>query len=58
MRAFAAAWAGQPIVQQAAAQLPWGHLMVLIDKLIDSFVMQALPRGAIRGVQAEVRGMD
>ncbi|MHA7278101.1 DUF1016 N-terminal domain-containing protein, partial [Arthrobacter sp. Hz1] len=35
MRAFAAAWAGQPIVQQPAAQLPWGHIMVLIDKLDD-----------------------
>ncbi|WP_258059159.1 ankyrin repeat domain-containing protein [Arthrobacter sp. B1805] len=30
--------------------------MVLIDKLIDSFVTQAPPRGAIRGVQAEVKG--
>ncbi|WP_298255526.1 YhcG family protein [uncultured Arthrobacter sp.] len=36
MRAFAAAWADQPIVQQPAAQLPWGHIMVLIDKLDDA----------------------
>ncbi|MGP5165457.1 PDDEXK nuclease domain-containing protein [Arthrobacter rhombi] len=33
MRSFATLWGGEPIVQQAAAQLPWGHIMVLIDKL-------------------------
>lgn len=33
MRSFAASWTDGPIVQQAAAQLPWGHIMVLIDKL-------------------------
>ncbi|YCH07312.1 PDDEXK nuclease domain-containing protein [Arthrobacter sp. alpha11c] len=31
MRAFAAAWP-DPIVQQAVAQLPWGHVTVLLDK--------------------------
>jgi predicted nuclease of restriction endonuclease-like (RecB) superfamily len=31
MRAFAAAWPG-PIVQQPVAQLPWGHITVLLDK--------------------------
>src|SRR5665811_242632 len=37
MRAFAVAWPGpQPISQQAAGKLPWGHIMVLIDKLDDS----------------------
>lgn len=35
MRSFASAWPGASIVQQAAAQLPWGHIMVLIDKLDD-----------------------
>lgn len=36
MRALAAAGNDdQPIVQQPAAQLPWGHIMVLIDKLDD-----------------------
>lgn len=34
MRALAAAWPA-PIVQQPAAQLPWGHLMVLLDKVAD-----------------------
>ena len=31
IRAFAAAWP-DPIVQQAVAQLPWGHFTVLLDK--------------------------
>ncbi|RLP69455.1 DUF1016 domain-containing protein [Mycetocola manganoxydans] len=36
MRAFAVAWPGPaPISQQAAGKLPWGHVMVLIDKLDD-----------------------
>jgi predicted nuclease of restriction endonuclease-like (RecB) superfamily len=34
MASAAAAWPG-PIAQQAAAQLPWGHVMVLLDKLTD-----------------------
>ncbi|MGP5319124.1 PDDEXK nuclease domain-containing protein [Arthrobacter rhombi] len=33
MRSFATLWTDEPIVQQPAAQLPWGHIMVLIDKL-------------------------
>nr|WP_181716015.1 PDDEXK nuclease domain-containing protein [Cryobacterium sp.]QJS06345.1 hypothetical protein [Cryobacterium sp.] len=37
MRAFAAAWSdGEPISQQAAGKLAWGHIMVLLDKLDDS----------------------
>jgi predicted nuclease of restriction endonuclease-like (RecB) superfamily len=35
MRAFAAAWPDEPIVQQAAAQIPWFHNCILIDKLKD-----------------------
>ena len=31
MRGFAAAWS-DPIVQQPVAQLPWGHVTVLLDK--------------------------
>lgn len=31
MRGFAAAWP-DPIVQQPVAQLPWGHITVLLDK--------------------------
>ncbi len=33
MRAFAEAWPDETIVQQAVAQLPWGHNLVLLDKL-------------------------
>ena len=33
MRAFAEAWPDTDFVQQAAAQLPWGHNLVLLDKL-------------------------
>lgn len=33
MRAFAEAWPEDVIVQQAAAQLPWGHNLVLLDRL-------------------------
>jgi predicted nuclease of restriction endonuclease-like (RecB) superfamily len=33
MRAFAEAWPDLQFVQQAAAQLPWGHNLVLLDKL-------------------------
>jgi predicted nuclease of restriction endonuclease-like (RecB) superfamily len=32
MRGFATAWP-DPIVQQPVAQLPWGHITVLLDKL-------------------------
>jgi predicted nuclease of restriction endonuclease-like (RecB) superfamily len=31
MRAFAEAWSDEQIVQQVAAQLPWGHIMHLLD---------------------------
>ena len=33
MRAFAQAWPDAQFVQQAAALLPWGHNLVLLDKL-------------------------
>src|SRR5262245_15261799 len=33
MRAFAEAWPEEPFVQQAAAQIPWFHNCVLLDKL-------------------------
>jgi predicted nuclease of restriction endonuclease-like (RecB) superfamily len=33
MRAFAEAWQDEAIVQQAVGQLPWGHNLVLLDKL-------------------------
>ena len=33
MRAFAEAWPDSEFVQQAVAQLPWGHNLVLLEKL-------------------------
>ena len=33
MRAFAEAWPEPAIVQQAVAQLPWGHNLVLLDRV-------------------------
>jgi len=35
MRAFAAAWPKEQTLQQAVAQLPWGHITVLLDRLDD-----------------------
>jgi predicted nuclease of restriction endonuclease-like (RecB) superfamily len=36
MRAFAAAWPDREIVQQLAAQIPWGHNCALLDRLKDT----------------------
>lgn len=33
MRAFAGAWPDEAFVQQAVARLPWGHNLVLLDRL-------------------------
>ncbi|WP_154796250.1 PDDEXK nuclease domain-containing protein [Occultella kanbiaonis] len=33
MRAFAAAWPEEAVVQRLVGQLPWGHVTVLLDKL-------------------------
>jgi predicted nuclease of restriction endonuclease-like (RecB) superfamily len=35
MRALAAAWPDEAVVQQAVAQLPWGHNLRLLDKVKD-----------------------
>jgi predicted nuclease of restriction endonuclease-like (RecB) superfamily len=35
MTTFARAWQAGPIAQQPVAQLPWGHITVLLDKLPD-----------------------
>src|ERR1700733_14379662 len=35
MRSFAEAWPEEPIVQQVAALLPWGHHMLLLDRAKD-----------------------
>lgn len=55
MRALAAAYPDEPFVQQVAAQLPWFHLCVLLDKIRDPterewYLRQALAHGWSRNV--------
>lgn len=55
MRAFAQAWPNSSIVQQAAAQLPWFHHCILIDKIKNTperewYVNQAITHGWSRNV--------
>jgi predicted nuclease of restriction endonuclease-like (RecB) superfamily len=47
MRAFADAWPDAEIVQQAVAQLPWGHNLVLLNRLKDPEQRLAYARSAI-----------
>lgn len=47
MRAFAEAWPDAEIVQQVAAQLPWGHNLVLLDRLKAPTERLAYARAAI-----------
>ncbi|GAA0991178.1 PDDEXK nuclease domain-containing protein [Subtercola frigoramans] len=56
MRAMAASWPeGDSIFQQAAGKLPWGHIMILIDKLEDQpsrnwYAAEAVTRGWSRNM--------
>jgi predicted nuclease of restriction endonuclease-like (RecB) superfamily len=57
MRAFAEAWPDEAIVQQAAAQIPWFHNCVLLDKVKDAavrlwYVQQTVANGWSRSVLA------
>ena len=57
MRAFAEAWPDAAIVQQAAAQLPWFHLCILLDKVKtpserEWYVSKALEHGWSRNILA------
>lgn len=47
MRVFAMAWPERPIVQQLAAQLPWGHHLVLLDRLDDRTLREWYARQAV-----------
>lgn len=66
MRAFAEAWPDTQFVQQAAAQLPWGHNLVLLDKLNTAeerrgYIAQALEHNWSRNVlniQIETRLLE
>ena len=48
MRAFAAAWPDEKIVQQAVGQLPWGHNLVLLSQLKDPAHRLAYAESAIQ----------
>lgn len=55
MRAFAEAWPDRPIVQQLAAQLPWAHNCVLIDRAKDAdtrafYIRKTIEHGWSRSV--------
>jgi predicted nuclease of restriction endonuclease-like (RecB) superfamily len=55
MRSFAQNWEGEPFVPQVAAQLPWGHHRVLLDRLDDQetrvwYARQAIENGWSRAV--------
>ncbi len=55
MRAFADAYRDREIVQQAVAQIPWGHNRVLLDKVKDHtqrlwYIQQTLEYGWSRAV--------
>lgn len=57
MRAFAAAWPDRAIVQQVAAQIPWFHNCVLLDKVPEPaarlwYVRQVMENGWSRNVLA------
>ena len=66
MRAFAEAWPDEEFVQQAVAQLPWGHNLVLLDKLTDSgtrrwYAAKAIEHNWSRNIlvmQIETRQME
>lgn len=57
MRSFAAAWPDPAIVQRSAAQLPWRHHMVLLDKLSQPevrlwYAAEAIAQGWSRDILA------
>jgi predicted nuclease of restriction endonuclease-like (RecB) superfamily len=49
MRQMAAAWPEGPIGQQPVGQLPWGHIMVLLDKLDAPEARDWYARAAVAG---------
>jgi len=57
MRAFAEAWADRAIVQQVAAQIPWFHNCILLDKLDGTedrlwYVQKTIENGWSRNILA------
>ena len=45
MRSFATAWPDRQFVQQVAAQIPWFHNVVLLDKIKERLVVEYALRG-------------
>lgn len=63
MRRFAAEYPEPEVVPQAAGQLPWGHIRVLLDKLDDAsdrdwYAEQAVSHGWSRAVLTEQIASD
>lgn len=63
MRAFADAYPEREIVQQAVAQIPWGHNRVLLDKVKDHtqrlwYIQQTLAHGWSRAVLVHQIDLD
>ena len=66
MRAFAEAWPDVEFVQQVAARVPWGHNMVLLDRVKTqpervAYLQAALEHGWSRNVfeiQIETRAIE
>lgn len=57
MRAFAAAWPEREFVQQLAAQIPWSHNCVLLDRIAEPitrswYIRQVLEHGWSRSILA------
>ncbi len=55
MRGFAEAWPGESIVQQAAAQIPWGHNVRILDRVKNPteriwYIQQTIQHGWSRNV--------
>ncbi len=55
MRAFAESWPDRPIVHQLAAQIPWGHNCVLLDRVRDAharafYIRHTIQHGWARSV--------
>lgn len=49
MRAFAVAWPDQAVVQQTAAQLPWFHNCLLLDRVSEPDTRRWYIQAALRG---------
>src|SRR5207249_2214096 len=55
MRAFAEAWPERAFVQQAVAQIPWGHNLRILDRVRDRsqrewYIQQAMSNGWSRAI--------